>query len=291
MVMKNKILSFITSCVLAIPILAHAVPTQNLWEVAALGTQPAVTQISLVGMNPVPTTTFEALWPESAAYTPLSVAMSSPYCASSDANDTSAGTGARTISVKGINTSYARFTETVTMNGQSSVTLATANILLIDSIEVLTAGSGGLNAGIIQCGTGANTLGDPAVTHAYLAAGSISVALSDGLRSNMFFYGVPAGYSLLCREWMISQSEATAASLTQVAIDTYTNGGILKRHRIAFSEAGGGNPSIVRKMILFPEKTILIGQVGGLSTNEPVLLTSDCILINNAYLDQPGGIL
>lgn len=70
--------------------------------------------------------------------------------ASSSANDTSAGTGARTIRITYLDqTGAGPFTETVTMNGVSNVNTANSNICYIESIEVLTTGSGLANAGTI----------------------------------------------------------------------------------------------------------------------------------------------
>jgi hypothetical protein len=41
---------------------------------------------------------------------------------SSSASDTSAGTGARTVLITGLNANYAVISESVTMNGQTAVT-------------------------------------------------------------------------------------------------------------------------------------------------------------------------
>lgn len=250
----------------------------DLWERAAYGSVPGIELVSITGNNGGPTTTFEALWKESAAYSPLTAAMSTPYCASSDANDTSAGTGARTIRVTGINTSFAKFTETVTMNGTTSVNLATTNVQFIYKLEVLTAGSGGLNAGIIQCGTGANTGGDPAVTHAYLSASSDTVVTADRNVSTMFFYAVPDNSTLVCRDWITSTVMATAANVSQFVVDTFTNNDIGKRIPINMGEAGGGNPAHVQQLIKFPEKTIIIGKAQGASA-AAVQMTANCLLI------------
>lgn len=68
---------------------------------------------------------------------------------SSSANDAAAGTGARTCRVIGIDTNYKKLVETVTLNGTTQVVL-TGTYLRINSVEVLTAGSGAANAGTIQ---------------------------------------------------------------------------------------------------------------------------------------------
>lgn len=73
--------------------------------------------------------------------------------ASSNVNDTSAGTGARTVRI----TYYALnagvvtgpFLETITLNGTSNVNTVATNICYIEEMEVMTVGSGGVNAGTI----------------------------------------------------------------------------------------------------------------------------------------------
>lgn len=68
--------------------------------------------------------------------------------ASSDANDTSAGTGARTVLVKGLLSTYVEAEETVIMNGVTDVQTSNS-YLRIEHLEVVTAGSGRTNAGNI----------------------------------------------------------------------------------------------------------------------------------------------
>jgi hypothetical protein len=73
---------------------------------------------------------------------------------SSSANDTAAGTGARTVKITYFNSTGAGpFTETVTLNGTTAVNTVATNIRFIEQIEVLTAGSGGANAGTISIQT------------------------------------------------------------------------------------------------------------------------------------------
>ena len=89
---------------------------------------------------------------------------------STSANDTAAGTGARTVFIKGINGTGGYATETVTLDGQSAVD--TVNEYdAIESMVVLTAGSGEANAGLVYAGTGTVTSGVPAVPYSVVAAG------------------------------------------------------------------------------------------------------------------------
>lgn len=74
---------------------------------------------------------------------------------STSAADTAAGTGARTIRLTyyvqvGNGAMTGPFTETITLNGVTSVNTVATNIRLVEKIEVLTVGSGAVNAGIIQ---------------------------------------------------------------------------------------------------------------------------------------------
>lgn len=73
--------------------------------------------------------------------------------ASSSANDTAAGTGARTVKITYYSVSAGVITgpfyETVTLNGTSYVNTVSTTIAFIEKIEVLTVGSGLTNAGIL----------------------------------------------------------------------------------------------------------------------------------------------
>jgi hypothetical protein len=105
--------------------------------------------------------------------------------ASANANDTAAGTGARTVKIYYVDqTGATAGTETATLNGTTGVNLVTTTKCFIEKIEVLTAGSGGVNAGIISLYTGANKTGTVVGTiaatdnttfwaHHYVVTGSV----------------------------------------------------------------------------------------------------------------------
>lgn len=294
--MKRLLAAFLSS-LLPVAAFAQHQASNHIWESAAFGEIPGISQVVISGWNPAITTTFEPIWGESAAYTPQTSALSTPYCASSSASDTSAGTGARTISVTGVDTSFARFTETVTMNGQTSVNLATANVLFIDKITVLTTGSGTVNAGIIQCGTGANTGGDPAVTHQYLGVSSPTAIPAAGAGygniSESFMYAVPANYSLLCRNVTCGSVFATAAAGHECVIDGYTNAtGVMKRYFVQMQHNTGANPGGFAGLIKIPEKTLLIGKMAGVTgtSTGPASMHAECLLISNTWEDTSQTI-
>lgn len=103
--------------------------------------------------------------------------------ASSSANDTAAGTGARTVKVIYYDqTGAGPFNETVTLNGTGRVNTVATNICFIEEMEILTVGSGGVNAGTITLFTtptsGGSAIGTIAIgdnqtlwAHHYVPAG------------------------------------------------------------------------------------------------------------------------
>jgi hypothetical protein len=105
---------------------------------------------------------------------------------SADADDTSAGTGARTVLITGLDANYAVISEAVTMNGQTAVT-TTNSYLRINSMLVTTAGTSLANEGIIYIGSGVVTAGVPATVYNVIAAGFNNATSSQ--------YTIPAGYT------------------------------------------------------------------------------------------------
>lgn len=82
-------------------------------------------------------------------FTPLETATTLTV-SSSDAADTSAGTGARSILISGLDANRLAQSEVLTMNGTSSVVTA-ATWLGVNRVVVLSCGSAKVNAGIITC--------------------------------------------------------------------------------------------------------------------------------------------
>lgn len=281
--MKIRLALFLSLVLGLIPTLGLSQQRQqgegHIWEKAAYGAIPGVTQVNLNGNNGAITTTFEPLWPESAAYVPLAAAMSAPYCASSDnTNDKAAGTGCLTMLVAGVTSTYAAFSETVTLNGQTSVVLATSNILFINSLTCLTAGSTFANTGTIRCGTGSNSSGVPAVVHAHMAIGFG--------KTQTAMYAVPASYSLLCRNFTVESYGVTAAQTAQFVIDRYVDpvaGKVLLREYVGILNQGGSSASVYPGIVKFAPKTVLVAQALSAASTGPAMFKADCLLISDAW--------
>lgn len=115
------------------------------------GLVPGVSVIHKFGRNPDIDTAngFEDLWNGGGEYTGFNAtAAETVEVFSSDAVDASAGTGARTLKVIGLGAGFVSQSEDVILNGTTPVNTVNEYIRL-DRALVLTAGSGGMNAGDI----------------------------------------------------------------------------------------------------------------------------------------------
>ena len=140
---------------------------------------------------------------------------------SSSANDAAAGTGARTVRITYFNSAGAGpFTETVTLNGTTAVNTVATDICFIEQLEVLTAGSGGVNAGIISIQTLANvTFGRIAVgnnqtfwCHHYIPTGKTCNITGLSCGHNGTTVGSGALFTLNVKYFSVANSVETQVS-------------------------------------------------------------------------------
>lgn len=245
----------------------------TLLQRAMYGSEPGIRGINFTGTNGATTTTYETIWPESTVYTFLAANMSSPTISSSSAADDGApvGTGALTARVTCVDQDYTETTADYILNGQTGVAL-TQSCMLVNRIEVLTAGTGLTNAGILYVGTGALTSGKPAVVHGLVAA---AAAVSDSA-----VYGVPLGSKLLCTNFYGNAYTTTAGAL-EVIYDFSVNAGPTIRKSLT----GGHNTagiSVQDYIVSFPEKTRLQFLTKATAGTGPFQLIANCMLINSS---------
>lgn len=153
----------------------------------AAGLVNGVTPDCKFGANPAVGSTIETVWDEGGLYTYLAAA-SVLKVSSSSADDASAGTGARTVTIYGCDGDYDEVSESVSLNGQTAVN-TTTEFLRVWRVIVDTAGSGATNAGDIYVGDGTVTAGVPATKYAKVLAGNG--------QSLMALRTVPAGKKML----------------------------------------------------------------------------------------------
>ena len=149
------------------------------------------------GFNPDIDNTLETVWAQGGLYSYLSAATVLKISSSSTA-DTSAGTGARTVTISGLDANYDEISETITLNGQTAVN-STLSYLRINRMVVRSAGTGGQNAGVIYAGTGTVTTGVPANKYATIAIGDNQTLMA--------LWTVPRGYTAY-----LTQTDVTLAT-------------------------------------------------------------------------------
>lgn len=177
---------------------------------------------------------------------------------SSSANDTSGGTGARTIVISGINAEYTSVSETVTLNG-TGVVAAVNQYRHVNSVRVASVGSGQTNAGAITvriAGAGA-TIG-------HVLAGS------SASQSSMLMTAANQVYLSLNQVLSSTTNANVSATFVQ---EFYSPDGILTRDNYFTLNGGGNNPFTLKQDIplIVPEKTGFGWRLAAVDSGTPVV--------------------
>ena len=179
-------------------------PVVNYDNLVSAGCIPSTSYVHKFGRNPSCTTgNPDIIWDVGgSAYTwPTGACIISVV--STSASDASAGAGARTVSVQGLDGDGLDQSETVTLDGTTPVTTA-ASFLRVNRMRVLTAGSDGNNAGqIAACANGT-------------AIAAISASNNQTL---MAIYTIPASKVGLMNAWYGSVNKSSAVAAGTAAAD------------------------------------------------------------------------
>lgn len=120
---------------------------------------------------------------------------------STSVNDTAAGTGARTITVEGLDSNFNALSATITMNGNAATSATASSFIRVHRAYVATTGTyAGNNEG--------------AITVRVIGAGATAqtIALGRG-QTQHSGYTVPAGYTLYVEDIHISVSATRAVTI------------------------------------------------------------------------------
>ena len=175
--------------------------------------------------------TNEDIWDGTGAY-PFPAAKVAMTISSSSTDDVATtGTGAWTVTVIGLDEDWNEVTQTVSMNGQSGVSIPTALIRVFRAF-VATSGTGGINAGDIWVGFSTITAGVPATKYAGILA-TVGQTL-------MSIYSIPAtatgGGTIV--SWYGSIGAVQSAFAT-IALQVREFGGAWATKRMASIAEGG----------------------------------------------------
>lgn len=212
--------------------------------------------VTVFGFNPDVDTTQVSIWPLPSLITFPAAALQMTV-SSASANDTSAGTGARTIVVQGLDANYNEVTETVTMDGQTAVTM-TASLIRVNYAYVATTGSGLSAAGNIYIGTGTVTAGVPATVY--------DVIKYDYNNTTTGSYTIPAGYVGYLSQGLFSTGQAGGSN--QIEGRLLTRGVDNVRRTAAITTLNNGTANYAFEYPLaVPEKTTIEATAIGSSNN------------------------
>lgn len=114
----------------------------------ALGQVPGYRRVTALGNNPdMDTTAAEDVWPGGGLYS-FPAAATAMEVVSNSASDAAAGTGARTVTINGLDSNYVEVTQVVTLNGVAAVAIPSP-LLRVNGASVTSAGSVETNVGTV----------------------------------------------------------------------------------------------------------------------------------------------
>jgi hypothetical protein len=168
----------------------------------AEGMIPGHAPIARFGYNAAVGTSSEDIWLGSSVYVFPTVAQQMSIVSNS-ANDSAAGTGARTVTVFYLDQLYAEQTEIVTMNGTAAVLTVATNIFRVNEFMSKTVGSAGSTVGQI---TISSVGGSPIFRYVFPGFN----------RSRGSHYTVPAGKTLFVNQWTVGVGGLNASNFARL---------------------------------------------------------------------------
>lgn len=197
------------------------------------------------GINGDVGTSVETVWAQGGTYV-YPAAATVMKISSSSADDASAGTGARSIAIFGLDANYNEISESVLLDGQTAVNTGNS-YLRISRMYVTTAGSGATAAGTIYAGTGSVTSGVPATVYGVIAL--------NANQTQMSFWTVPAGYTLYLTGVFYTSGNATANAWTNFQMVQRPLGGVFRQQSSSRVAGSGDFVLDLHTPLAFTEKT------------------------------------
>lgn len=214
----------------------------------------------------------ETIWDGGDIYTYIGTAETVAVTSSQPSKDNSTGTGARTVEVQGLNSSYALVTETLTVGGAASTT----EFLRVFRAIVITAGSSGVNEGTVSI-----TSSDTSTVLAQIGVDGTGANAAGRGQTFMALYTVPAGKTAYLTQWTVGSgkqnTDAVAFLLSRDA--TVTDAAFNSKDIITVSATTYSKNYTVP--LQFTEKTDIEVRAYSTTNNSLVSSTFNLILIDN----------
>lgn len=175
---------------------------------------------------------------------------------STSANDTSNGTGIRTVKIGYLDASYVSKSETVTLNGVNAVNTVATDIYRVNSIRAVTTGTGGVAAGTIYVRNLNHT--------------TIYRAIQTGFtRGRSLIYTVPASTTMYITQINLSSVATAAGHYT-----TFTG-------RVNFDDITGAKTAFMEPFF----EITLQDQAQPFPLKEPIKIPATCDVVMSVKAD------
>lgn len=243
----------------------------------ARGQIPGHRVVQVFGYNADLDQTEESVWPDGGTI-PHPLTASVLKISSSSANDTAAGTGARTVHISGVDDNFNEVGETVTLNGQTAVNTVNS-YRYVNYFYVVTVGSGGHNDGNINVGTGTVTAGVPAVLYDIIAAGY-------NQRTTAHFC-VPAGYTGFMAVGIVTVGQVSGSSPVTAFLKQHGPDEILRVGAVSTLNNGSVQYDFAYPYTI-PEKNCVGATAIGASNNNSVSAYFNIVLVAGPNASAPG---
>lgn len=231
------------------------------------GKVPGYSMVNKFGYNPsIGNISYETIWETGNNYPWQSSAVTVDVV-SDNANDDVAGTGARTLRIQGLDSSFALAEETVDMDGTTTVT-TTQTFLRVFRMSVETAGTSGNNEGNI--------------TATYTGGSDVAATITSGNgQTLMCLYTIPAGYTGYLLSMNISSGKDQEMEFKFIQRDnSVTNGSFQTKQ---FLDVRGGQTTVIFNAInVIPQKSDIYVSGKGSSTSS-ASASFDLLLVQDGY--------
>jgi len=227
--------------------------------------------VIVFGYNPDVDTAEESVWPDGGVV-PHGQSASVLKVSSTSASDTSAGDGARTVLIQGLDADFKEISETVVLAGQTEV-LTTKSYVAINNLVVLTVGSTGHNVGDINVGTGTVTAGVPAVLWDLIAP-----TYNERTTGH---YTIPAGYTGYMHTGIFTAGQTSGSTSITGFLKITDNVNSITRVGAVVTINNGSVQYDFPYPLVIPEKFCLGATADGSSSNNSVSSMFGILLIKN----------
>jgi hypothetical protein len=254
--------------------LRNAMAVQEPYELqVSKGQVAGASSVYKFGYNPDINGTEETIWSQGGDVVWPAAAFTA-FISSSSTADTSAGTGAQTVTVEGLDENYAFQSVTVNMNGQTQVQIGDASgWIRINRAFVAVAGSGGTAAGTVYIAATGVSSGVP--------TGTIYASITDGNQTQMAVYTVPASHTLYLDDLIFTAAISVANNYATVKLNTRDFGSNVFRTK--FINVLQSNELVIEFVfpLAIPEKTDIECRAVTSNTNNQIGASFQGVLIAN----------